>query len=45
MYLQSVGIYHSGMTAYGRKIKTGFAFFNEVFHQPPLAVKFDEILW
>ena len=45
MYLQSIGIYHSGMTAYGRKIKTGFAFFNEVFHQPSLAVKFDEILW
>ena len=43
MYLQSIGIYHSGMTAYGRKIKTGFAFFNEVFHQPSLAVKFDEI--
>ena len=41
----SIGIYHSGMTAYGRKIKTGFAFFNEVFHQPSLAVKFDEILW
>ena len=43
MYLQSIGIYHSGMTAYGCKIKTGFAFFNEVFHQPSLAVKFDEI--
>ena len=43
MCLQSIGIYHSGMTAYGCKIKTGFAFFNEVFHQPSLAVKFDEI--
>jgi hypothetical protein len=31
------------MTAYGIKIKTGFAFFDEVFHQPSLAVKFDKI--
>ena len=31
-------------TAYGSKIKTGFAFFHEVFHHPSLAVKLDEIL-
>ena len=29
------------MTAYGREIKAGFAFFDEIFHQPSLAVKFD----
>ena len=33
------------MTAYGSKIKTGFTFFDEVLHQPSLAVKFDKILW
>ena len=45
VYLKPVCIYDSGMTAYGSKIKTGFAFFDEVFHQPSLAVKFDKILW
>ena len=45
MYLKSVCIYASGMTAYGSKIKTGFAFFDKVFHQTSLAVKFDKILW
>ena len=41
--MKPVCIYDSGMTAYG--IKTGFAFFDEVFHQPSLTVKFDKILW
>ena len=34
MYLDSVCIYDSVVTAHRRKIKTGFAFFDEVFHQP-----------
>ena len=34
MYLDSVCIYNSVVTAHRRKIKTGFAFFDEVFHQP-----------
>ena len=32
-------------SAYGSKIKTGFTFFDEVFHQPSLAVKLDKIPW
>ena len=43
MYLKPVGIYNSGMTAYGSKIKTRFTFFDEVLHQSSFAVKFDEI--
>ena len=34
MYLDSVCIYNSVVTAHRRKIKTGFAFFDEVFLQP-----------
>ena len=34
MYLDSVCIYNSVVTAHRRKIKTGFTFFDEVFHQP-----------
>ena len=45
MYLKPVGIYYSGVTAYGSKIKTRFAFFDEVFHQPSFTIKFDKILW
>ena len=33
------------LTAYGSKIKTKSAFFDEVFYQPSLAVKSEEILW
>ena len=31
------------MTVYGSEIKTGFAFFDEVFHRPSLAVNFDNM--
>ena len=41
MYLDSVCIYDSVVTAHRRKIKTRFAFFDEVFHQTSFAVKFD----
>lgn len=43
--LKSVCIYHSGITAYGREIKTGSVFFDEVFHRPSFSVKFNEVLW
>ena len=43
MYLDSVCIYDSVVTTHRRKIKTRFAFFDEVFHQTSFAVKFDEI--
>ena len=43
--VESVGIYNSGMTAYGSKIKTRFTLFDKVFHQSSLTVKFDKILW
>ena len=41
--MKSVGIYNSGMTAYGSKIKTRFTLFDKVFHQSLLTVKFDKI--
>ena len=44
MYLDSVCIYDSVVTAHRRKIKTGFAFFDEVFHQTSFAVKFDKVI-
>lgn len=43
MYLKSVGIYNSRMAAYRSKVKTIFAFLNEIFHQASLAVKFEEM--
>ena len=45
MYLDSVCIYDSVVTAHRRKIKTRFAFFDEVFHQTSFAVKFDKVFW
>ena len=45
MYLKSVGIRYSCMTAHWSKIKTRFAFFDEVLHQTALTIKPDEVFW
>lgn len=43
MYLNHVCVYNSSVTAYCRKVKTGFTFFDEVFHLASFAVKFNEV--
>lgn len=44
MYLQAVRIDHPGAAAHGRKIKTGFAFLDEVLHLATTAVKLNNLI-
>ena len=40
----TVGIYYFGMTADSSKVKSTFAFLNEVFHLAPATVKLDDLI-
>ena len=44
MKSHTVGIYYFGMTADNSKVKSTFAFFNEVFHLAPATVKLDDLI-
>ena len=39
----SVGVYYFGMTADSGKVKSGFAFFDKVFHPAAATVKPDDL--
>ena len=44
MKSHTVGIYYFGMTADSSKVKSTFAFLNEVFHLAPATVKLDDLI-
>ena len=44
MKSHAVGIYYFGTTADSSKVKSTFAFLNEVFHLAPATVKLDDLI-
>ena len=44
MKSHAVGIYYFGMTADSSKVKSAFAFLNEVFHLAPATIKLDDLI-
>ena len=44
MNSHTVGIYYFGMTADSSKVKSTFAFLNEVFHLAPTTIKLDDLI-
>ena len=44
MKSHTVGIYYFGMTADSSKVKSTFAFLNEVFHLAPATIKLDDLI-
>ena len=45
MDLQTICIYKLYGTAYAGKVKSTFAFFDEIFHFPPAAIELDDLIW
>ena len=44
MYPHSVGIHYFGMTDHGRKVKSGFAFLDKVFHLATITVELNDLI-
>lgn len=42
---KAVRIYQPGGTAYGRKIKSAFAFFDKIFHLSSAAIELYDLIW
>ena len=45
MKKKTVRIYQFRGTAYGCKVKTAFAFFDEIFHFASSAIELDHLIW